>query len=312
VQRKSRLSRNSRDGAILQVYLVVLICLAGIGLGMGPHLVEEGRRLGAALPNLIDKLTSGQIAWTIGGNRGWSYETEIRIQQFLAGHRDAMIAWAQDIGGKAALVLSNAVWLVLIPILAIFFLRDGQQMAEQTIRMADMRRDRVLVRGIVGDINEMLAGYIRAQLLLAGLSLIVYAGVLLMMRVPYAAILGVLAGIAEFVPVVGPLAAALSIFGVAFLTNYPHLWLLLAFLGVWRLVQDYYNSPRIMGGKLELHPLAALFAILVGGELGGVLGVFLSIPIMATLRILWRRWQAYSEPQDPGSRLDAEVDVRAA
>ena len=59
------------------------------------------------------------------------------------------------------------------------------------------------------------------------------------------------------------MAAAVSIFGVAFLTNYPHLLLLLAFLGIWRLVQDYYNSPRIMGGKLELHPLAALFATVV-------------------------------------------------
>jgi AI-2E family transporter len=97
-----------------------------------------------------------------------------------------MVAWAQDIGGKAALVLSDAIWLVLIPILAIFFLRDGQKMAEQTIRMADVRRHRVLVRGIVDDIDVMLAGYIRAQLLLAGLSLIVYTGVLLMMRVPYA------------------------------------------------------------------------------------------------------------------------------
>jgi predicted PurR-regulated permease PerM len=81
--------------------------------------------------------------------------------------------------------------------------------------MADVRRHRVLVRGIVDDIDVMLAGYIRAQLLLAGLSLIVYTGVLLMMRVPYAAILGVLAGIAEFVPVVGPLAAALSFGGTA-------------------------------------------------------------------------------------------------
>lgn len=308
VQRWSRLSRGSRDWAIVQVYFVLLICLVGIGLGIGPRLVDEGRHLAAALPGLIDKFTSGQIAWTIGGNRGWSYETQLRIQQFLAGHRDAMIAWAQHFGGRATLLLSNAIWLVLIPILAIFFLRDGQEMAEQSIRMADMRRERVFVRGIVDDMNEMLAGYIRAQLLLAGLSLVVYTAVLLIMRVPYAGILGVIAGIAEFVPVVGPLAAAVSIFGVAFLTNYPHWLLLLAFLGVWRLVQDYYNSPRIMGGKLELHPLAALFAILVGGELGGVLGVFLSIPIMATLRILWRRWQAYSQQ---GLQLQDAHDVSA-
>jgi predicted PurR-regulated permease PerM len=162
----------------------------------------------------------------------------------------------------------------------------------------------VFLRGLIDDLNEMLAGYIRAQILLAALSLVVYTGMLLLMRVPYAAILGVIGGIAEFVPVVGPLVAAASIFGVAFLSSYSHFLLLLIFLALWRLVQDYYNSPRIMGGKLELHPLAALFAVLAGGELAGVLGVFLSIPIMATLRIVWRRWQTYSQPQPRNTSPD--------
>lgn len=295
VQERSKLSRGSRDRAIIQVYAVLVICLAGIVLGIGPHVVVEGRKLAASMPELIGKLTSGQIAWTIGGKRGWSYDTQLRIQQFLASHRDTMIAWASEVGSRATQILSNAIWLILIPILAIFFLRDGQDLAEQVIEFAERTRQRIFLRGLIDDMNEMLAGYIRAQLLLAGLTLIVYSAVLLLMRVPYAAILGVIGGVAEFVPVVGPLVAIISIVGVAFLSNYPHVFLVLVFLGLWRLVQDYYNSPRIMGGKLELHPLAALFAILAGGELGGVLGVFLSIPIMATLRILWRRWQTYSK-----------------
>src|SRR5205807_2748118 len=103
-------------------------------------------------------------------------------------------------------------------------------------------------------------------------------------------------------PVIGPLLAALIIFGVAFLTGYSHWLVLILFLGAWRLVQDYVNSPRIMGGRLELHPLAALFAILAGGEIAGVIGVYLSIPIMATLRILWRRWQGYSGVYAAGPR----------
>jgi predicted PurR-regulated permease PerM len=165
---------------------------------------------------------------------------------------------------------------------------------------------------LITDMDEMLAGYIRAQLMLAGLSLIAYTVVLLLLRVPYAAILAVIGGLAEFVPVVGPLVAAVSIFGVAFLTSYPHLILVVAFLAVWRLVQDYYSSPRIMGGKLELHPLAALFAILVGGEIGGVIGVFLSIPIMATLRILWRRWQSLSHVVAPAALSSSFEEDRAA
>jgi predicted PurR-regulated permease PerM len=60
-------------------------------------------------------------------------------------------------------------------------------------------------------------------------------------------------------------------------------------------VQDYVVSPRIMGKSMELHPLAAIFGVLAGGEIAGVLGVYLSIPVMASLRIVWRRWRMYAE-----------------
>ncbi len=72
------------------------------------------------------------------------------------------------------------------------------------------------------------------------------------------------------------------------------------FLGAWRLIQDYFSSPRIMGNKLEMHPLAAIFAVLVGGEIAGVIGVYLSIPVMAALRILWKRYSATPAPRDAG------------
>lgn len=74
---------------------------------------------------------------------------------------------------------------------------------------------------------------------------------------------------------------------------------MLAFLGVWRIVQDYVNAPRIMGRHTELHPLLALFAVLSGAEIGGVVGVYLSIPIIASLRIVWRHWRAYMESPRP-------------
>jgi predicted PurR-regulated permease PerM len=98
----------------------------------------------------------------------------------------------------------------------------------------------------------------------------------------------------DVIPVVGPLVAALVIVFVGFLTTYPHLWALILFFACWRVVQDYFVSPRVMGGTLELHPLASIAPVLMGGELGGVLGVYLSIPVVATIRIVWVRWQKYS------------------
>jgi predicted PurR-regulated permease PerM len=151
------------------------------------------------------------------------------------------------------------------------------------------------MEGVIADMNYMLAHFIRAQIILAALSLVVYLSVLALLRVPYALVLGTAGGMMEFVPVVGPLMAGLVMLGVAVLMSYPHWVILVLFLGIWRLVQDYQIAPRVMGEKMELHPLAAIFGVLAGGEIAGVVGVYLSIPVMASLRIVWRQWQLYSE-----------------
>src|SRR6185312_2919958 len=110
--------------------------------------------------------------------------------------------------------------------------------------------------------TRLLAHFIRAQLILAALSWAAYVSVLSLLRVPYAVVLGTLGGVMEFIPIIGPLVAGVAILGVGFLANYSHLFLLAIFLGGWRLIQDYLNSHRIMGSKLKLHPLAAIFAVL--------------------------------------------------
>jgi predicted PurR-regulated permease PerM len=290
---RSRLANGHRGRSILIVYLVLVGALALTFTLAGPKLVYEGRALGSRLPSLLEGLTSGQIAHQIGSRRGWSESTQVRIEQFLASHSGAILSWAQDAASRAAELFTNAIWLLIIPILAIFFLRDSRSFAESLIMVFDRRAQRQFLRGILDDLNVMLAAYIRAQLILAAITVVVYIIVLSIMRVPYSYVLGVLGGLMEFIPVVGPAVAAASILGVSFLLNYQHLLMVAIFLGVWRLLQDYVTSPRIMGSKVELHPLAALFAVLAGAEIAGVLGVYLSVPIIATLRILYRRWQNY-------------------
>jgi len=89
----------------------------------------------------------------------------------------------------------------------------------------------------------------------------------------------------EFVPVVGWTSTFAVIVGTG-IVNHSH-WISMAVLLLtWRLVQDYAVFPQIMGQKLKIHPLGAIFAVLVGAELGGVIGIFLSIPLMASLRVI--------------------------
>jgi predicted PurR-regulated permease PerM len=299
LEKREKLSRRSRGVAIAEVYLVLAMACTAIAFGAGPHIAAEGRQLISAAPSLLDKLGSGRIVHEIGANRGWSYETEIRVEHFVRLHRTQILDFVQRVGMRVGTLFANVFWLVLIPILAIFFLKEGKRMAESFLRGVVLTpKARLFLRSTLRDINEMAAHFIRAQLTLAAFSMIAYTAVLGLASVQYGVILGVFAGILEFVPIIGPLVGAVSILAVAYLTGFHYIWLLVLFLGVWRLMQDYVNSPLIMHRSVKLHPLGVIFAVLAGGEIAGFVGVYLSIPLASALQIFWRRWRMYYEEEE--------------
>ena len=306
VERLEKVVR-SRVWAIAIIYFLLIVALAVFGFLVGPRIARQSARLGASLPGLVEQASSGQlsgqidkIAERIGSQHGLSDVTQKQIQGFLLSRREQLAGMAQHMGVRAAEAVQQVWVLFLVPILAIFFLRDGGSFHEVLIALVHARSQREFLQDVLQDLNQMLAQFIRAQLTLAALSFLAYSAVLGAMRVPYALMLGTAGGALEFVPLAGPLLAGMAMMVVAVLSGYAHWGLLLVFLSVWRLVLDYAISPRVMGAKVELHPLAALFGILAGGEIAGVLGVYLSIPVMASLRIVWRRWRIYAEKRKFG------------
>jgi predicted PurR-regulated permease PerM len=284
-----------RGRAIGLMYLLLVALLITFFFFVGPQIARQGQRLSESLPKLLETVSSGQIAEQIGKEQGWSVSTRLQLSNLLANHRAELLGLAQRIGLRVADVAQQAWLLIVVPILAAFFLKDGRAFGEVLLSFVHSRPQREFLEGVLGDLNQMLAQFIRAQLTLAAFSFVAYLAFLELGGVPYALVLGTAGGMMEFIPVVGPLVAAVLIFGVAVLMSYPHWVLLLIFLAAWRMIQDYVISPRVMGQSMELHPLAAIFGVLAGGEIAGVLGIYLSIPIMASLRIVWRRWRLYAE-----------------
>jgi predicted PurR-regulated permease PerM len=282
-----------RGRAIAVIYFLFVILLGTLFFFVGPRTAREARRLGESWPSLTERVASGNLARDIAKERGWSGETTQLLQRVLSDPRLADMA--QQVGLRVAVGAQQAWLLIVVPILAVFFLKDGRGFSEVGLSFVQSRPQREFLQDVLADLNQMLAQFIRAQLELAALSLVIYISFMEATRVPYALVLGTAGGMMEFIPVVGPLVAAIVILGVALLMSYKHWLLLLAFLIAWRLVQDYVVSPRIMGKSMELHPLGAIFGVLAGGEIAGVLGVYLSIPVMASLRIVWRRWRLYAE-----------------
>ena len=279
---------HGRVGAIAVIYVFLLGLVVLFFISTGPRIARESTRLGQSLPAL-SRLSSGQITEQLGQEHHWNSRLVDMASDYLASHSDEITQLAQAVGLWVADVAKQAWLLLIVPLLSIFFLRDGRAFSQILLDLVQSRPQRELLQGVLSDLNQMLAHFIRAQLSLAALTLVTYSIVLSVMGMPNALVLGSLGGLLEFIPVVGPMVAALVIVSVALLVGYPHWLALIIFLGIWRLIQDYVTSPRIMGRSMELHPLAAIFGVMAGGEVAGILGIFLSIPVMASLRIVFRR-----------------------
>ena len=286
--------------AIAVIYSLLLVLVVVFFVVVGPKVTREGARLGQSLPDLLTLLMSGDLTEKLGKEHGWSSATSVFVQSFLNSHSEDITQLAQRVGLRVADVAKQAWLFFVVPLLSIFFLKDGRAFSDFLLAAIQSRPQREFLENVLNDLNQMLAHFIRAQLTLAALTLVMYSVFLGIMRVPYALVLGTLGGVLEFIPVVGPLAAALVIVSVALLLSYKHWLILVVFLGSWRLIQDYVSSPRIMGESMELHPLAAIFGVMAGGEVAGILGIYLSIPVMASLRIVLRRWRLYAEKKKFG------------
>jgi predicted PurR-regulated permease PerM len=291
---------HGRERAIAVIYFLLVVLVVVFFVAVGPKVTREGAKLGQSLPTILSQLSSGSIAQQLGSEHGWNHKYTDLAQSFLVSHSEDITQLAQRVGLRVADVAKQAWLFFVVPLLSIFFLKDGRSFSDFLLSTIQSRPQREFLENVLNDLNRMLAHFIRAQLTLAAMTLVMYSAFLGVMRVPYALVLGTIGGMLEFVPVVGPLTGGLLIVAVALLMSYQHWLILIIFLGIWRLVQDYVSSPRIMGESMELHPLAAIFGVMAGGEVAGILGIYLSIPVMASLRIVFRRWRLYAEKKKFG------------
>ncbi len=227
---------------------------------------------------------------------GWSrYYARLRIPIQLRHELDQSVSAAGDLALESAhasmLTLVDTVsslpWLILVPILAFFLLKDATSLRRMIVIALPHR---IQLRGhqLFEELNATMAAYIRAQLLACLLVGTVCGLGFAALGVAYPLPLGMLAGILEFIPLVGPLLLAVVASVVAALQAPMVILWVVAFLAGLRLVEDYVVYPRLIRHGIELHPLAVIVAVLAGGELDGVAGVFLAVPAVAVATVVCR------------------------
>ena len=270
-----RLGSTRRTAALAITYLIVLSVIGGFSAFIGSHIANEAGQLAAQIrkPGFEDQVRN----WNLFG---------FAVGEQIVSHYAQIVGAIPSISLKVLSASTNLVYLVIIPILSFFILKDGREIRESFLQLLDHGRQ--TAEDTLADAHTLMLQYMRALLFLCLATLVAFSIVLSIMRVPYAILLASIAFPLEFIPLVGPLTAAAIIISVSLFSG-AHVVGVVIFLMIYRMFQDYVLSPHLMSKGVELHPLLVIFGVFAGGEIGGVEGVFLSVPVLALLRLLYYR-----------------------
>ena len=304
----------NRLAAIVAVYLIFgvtlvggLVLLAGPFVGQASALLGDLPRYAGELEARSPELEGALGRYGVDANLGeLKAHAAAAIQEGGAEVLGHLVGTLAEVGG---LLVDTLLGLVI----SFYLLLDGPTMRRRALALipAEHRSKALFLEDNAG---RVLGGYLRGQLVMA-LSLGIAAGVgCWLLGLPYALVLGVLAGLFELVPMFGPILSAIPAVLVALFLPFPTvLWVVLFFFGIQQ-VESNVLGPRITGHAVGLHPLAAMFALLAGLQLAGLLGALFAVPVAGILWVLvaaaYRN--AVAEPPRPPRDVLSRLRRRAS
>lgn len=298
-----------RLGATAFVYLILILLLLLLPLTVVPVFVDQVAEIATNLAVIQERLivwVSSIAPFTIGGfviePAQWVDPILSELQRTLPG----LVSTSVEVFfGVAAGFVVSLLWLVFILVISFYLVRDSERITTYLWHLVppDYSED---VARLVQRINATWNSFLRGQLILSAVIAVTVTVVLLILGVPNALLLGLLAGILEMIPNVGPFLSMVPAVLIALFrgsTNWEIAnWIFaLIVVGAYTLIQQIENNylvPRIIGGSVNLHPVVILIGAIVGASLAGILGIFLAAPVLASIRIV--AGYAYSKLLDFG------------
>ncbi|TKJ46526.1 hypothetical protein CEE34_08400, partial [Candidatus Aerophobetes bacterium Ae_b3a] len=277
-----------RVAATFCAYIVLFSIFTLIMLVVIPRLIDAFQEISSELPQYIDA-TKKYAA---------SLQEKYRGLRLLL-EREELTDWIfQGIGvltGKVAqsiVKVPAGIFLFILSLIVSFYLLKDARKIRSALTNYIPKEYRKKVSEFLTDVDKILGGYIRGQLIIAAIVGTSIGIGLFLLRIKYAFVLGTVAGVFNVVPYFGVVISIIPALSLG-LTKDPFsawtfLWVILLFIGV-NQVEMYFLAPRILGREVRLHPVAIIFAIVVGGAALGMLGILLAIPALAILKVLFIR-----------------------
>ena len=292
--------RAPRALAVLAVYLLLSAGILQAVDWLAPVFADQFNALVGNAPNYVKQFNQyTQSLERLPARYRLPSRWQQEFSEWLALALNRAWDWVQALALNTVSLTLYLDWLVLIPVLGFFFLKDARNFRQRFLAALPKADVRVRVADFLQDVSATLAAYIRAQLLACVLIGVIVGTGLRLLDVAYPLVFGVVAGLLEFIPVLGPAALGIVAVLVASFHSWSSAGAVLVFLVVLRLLHDYIVYPRLLAREIELHPVLVILAVLCGAELGGVTGVFLGVPVMALLLVCLRHWRDLLDERVP-------------
>lgn len=280
--------------AILIVYLIVLGGVGALVYLVVQTAVAQITSLSANLGFLLAPTSSGHPTAIEQTLRSFGISSSQ-----IASIRTQIITQAEGLAGNIVPLLTGVVNatldILLVAVLSIYLLIDGSRVTHW-FRQSMPRRQRGRVRFLLETLQRIVGGYIRGQLLLCSLIGVLVGAGMQVLGVPYALLLGVLAFVFEFIPILGTLVSgAICVLLALTKGGWVLAVIVLIYFVVVHVIEGDVVGPRIVGKAIGLHPVVALLALIIGGDLFGIWGALFASPIAGVLQAfavaLWSEWR---------------------
>jgi len=285
-----------RTVAVLLIYAVFILSATVVLMNLIPMFVQQLNELNEHLPEFTTRAQS--LIVTLNQNDLLPGSIRLGINNAIY-HAEQQLA--ESIAGYINRIGTtiNVVFIAfVIPFLAFYIMKDFQLIEKTVLTFVPTKHKRRTIR-LVTDIDKALGNYIRGQFLVCVIiGLFAYIGYWLI-GIPYPLLLAALVGVFNIIPYLGPFFGAAPALIVASTISFKMVLLVVVVNTACQVLEGNVVSPQVVGRSLHMHPLMIIFALLVGGELGGVVGLILAVPMFAVGKVIWHHIRLYYKNRTP-------------
>ena len=289
VTRMETVGINRLLGSCLSYFVLMGIVALAIVL-LTPVLIDQGQAFARDFPQTVDRV--GELGQSVSEQLQRRFGARVDIGEWIGGRQDLAESILGGVGGFLRSAVETTALLVIGLVLGFYLLVDLPRLRRSTLRLIppDRRSESQEVAGAVG---SAMGGFFRGQLLVAFIVAVMSSLGLWMIGLPYWAVVGVIAGFFNLVPLIGPFVGAVPAIIIALALKPPitALWVIVV-LTIVQQIDNHFISPNVMRWSVNLHPVTVMISLTAGAALAGFFGMLVAVPIVAASKVvashLWK------------------------